>query len=200
VSRRPAFTAGVVLAAGGSARLGRPKQLLAYRGRTLLDGTLDIARSCAFDQLIVTVGGAADDVRTTVDLTGCVVVDSVHFADGCSSSIVAALDAVDERADGVVLLLGDQPGIDPSTVATLLETVGASADPLGACRYRDGRGHPFWVGRPLFDDLRTAHGDKAVWRLLESRRWPVSEVDVDGPVPLDVDTVADYERLLRSTG
>ena len=55
------FTAGLVLAAGTSSRLGQPKQLLEYRGRTLLDNTLDVARSCGFNQLIVALGGAEDE-------------------------------------------------------------------------------------------------------------------------------------------
>lgn len=60
------FVTGLVLAAGASVRLGEAKQLLPYRGRTLLDATLDLARSCAFDQLLVTLGGAADLVRERV--------------------------------------------------------------------------------------------------------------------------------------
>jgi molybdenum cofactor cytidylyltransferase len=59
---------GVVLAAGRSTRLGTPKQLLPYAGTTLLGATLEVARHCPFDQLIVTLGGAADDVRAAVGL------------------------------------------------------------------------------------------------------------------------------------
>lgn len=192
------FTTGLVLAAGGSSRLGRPKQLLEYRGRTLLDATLDMARACGFDQLIVALGGGGDDVRAGVDLSGCTVVDNVHYATGCSSSIVAALDPVDERADGLVLLLGDQPGIEPSSIGALVAAVesGSQSTPLAVCRYDDGRGHPFWFSRSMFGELSSLHGDKAVWKLIESGRWPVTEVVVDGPVPLDVDTWDDYARLL----
>ena len=57
------------------------------------------------------------------------------------------------------------------------------------------------LGRPkqLLDDLADLQGDKAVWKLLESGRYPVTEAAIDGPVPIDVDTWADYERLLEST-
>lgn len=193
------FTTGLVLAAGGSNRLGRPKQLLDYHGRTLLDATLDTARRCAFDQLIVALGGAGDDVRSTVDLSGCDVVDNVHYTTGCSSSIVAALGAIDARADALVLLLGDQPGVDPSSVDTLRATAASTDAVLAVCRYDDGRSHPFWFARSVFADLAELHGDKAVWKLLESGRHPVTEAVIDGPVPIDVDTWADYERLLESS-
>jgi len=187
---------GVVLAAGNSVRLGlgEAKQLLPYRGRTLLDATLDIARACGFDQLLVTLGGAAAAVRTRVDLTGCETVAVPEFERGCGSSISAAVDAVDPRADGFVLLLGDQPGVTATAVAALLAA--APGSPLGVCRYDDGPGHPFWFRRDVFAALRGLHGDKAVWKLLHSGQYDVAEVPVPGPVPIDVDTREDYERLL----
>lgn len=192
---------GLVLAAGRSTRLGQPKQLLEYRGGPLLDSTLDMARACNFDDLIVALGGAGDDVEESVDLAGCTVVDNVHHTTGCSSSIVAALDHIDPRADGLMLLLGDQPGIHPSTIDAVRETVVAASDvpPVAVCRYDDGRGHPFWFSRAMFAELRGLHGDKAVWKLLESGRWPVIDVPVAGTVPLDVDTWDDYRRLLETT-
>jgi molybdenum cofactor cytidylyltransferase len=188
------FVTGLVLAAGGSSRLGEPKQLLPYRGRTLLDATIGTARSCGFDQLLVTLGGSAAAVRRRVDLTGAEVVENPDFGTGCSSSIVTALGAVDPAADGIVLLLGDQPGVSARAVRALV--AGAANAPLAACRYDDALGHPLWFGRAVFDELRDLHGDKAVWKLLESGRYPVAEVPVPGPVPLDVDDRAGYEALL----
>ena len=185
---------GLVLAAGGSSRLGEPKQLLPFRGRTLLDATLDVARSCDFDQILVTLGGALDEVRSKVDLTRVEIVENVAYGTGCSSSIVTALDRVDPRADGIVLLLGDQPGVTAGDVRALVRE--AAGQPLGVCRYDDGRGHPLWLGRAVFDDLRTLHGDKGVWKLLESGRYTVREVAVAGPVPQDVDDRDDYLALL----
>ncbi len=191
------FTTGLVLAAGGSQRLGRPKQLLEYRGRTLLDATLDSARRCRFDQLVVALGGASDDVRATVDLSGCDVVDSPHHRSGCSSSIVASLTALDRRSEALVILLGDQPGIAPTSVDALRAAAAAAGAAVAVCRYEDGRGHPFWFDRSLFADLADLHGDKAVWKLLESGRYDVAEAIVEGAIPIDVDTWADYERLLE---
>lgn len=193
------FTTGLVLAAGGSSRLGRPKQLLDYHGRTLLDATLDTARRCGFDQLIVALGGSGHDVRSTVDLSGCDVVDNVQYTTGCSSSIVAALTAIDERSEALVLLLGDQPGVQPGAVDALCAAAVSSDAALAVCRYHDGRGHPFWFARSIFTDLAALHGDKAVWKLLESGRYGVTEAVIDSPVPIDVDTWADYQRLLESS-
>jgi len=190
------FVAGLVLAAGGSRRLGRPKQLLPYGDGTLLDAALRTARDCAFDQLLVAVGGAADEVRARVDLSGARVVVNDAYGAGCSSSIAASLTALDPRAEVLVLLLGDQPGVTSATVAALL--AGRGERPLAVCRYDDGRGHPFAFGRAVFGDLAALHGDKAVWKLLERRPGDVAEVPLAGPVPLDVDTWEDYEAVLAS--
>jgi molybdenum cofactor cytidylyltransferase len=192
----PEFVAGLVLAAGGSSRLGQPKQLLPYRGTTLLGHVVATARECGFDQLVVALGGGADDVRAGVDLTGADVVVNESFGDGCSSSIAAALPALDARADVLVLMLGDQPGVEPSAVRALLD--GRGAADLAVCRYDDGRGHPFAFGRSVFGELAALHGDKGVWKLLDRRYGAVGEVAVPGSVPLDVDTWDDYQALLAA--
>ena len=190
-------TALLVLAAGRSSRLGRPKQLLPFRGRPLLEAVLAVARACAADQRLVALGGAADDVRAAVDLDGFDVVVNPAYGTGCSSSIAAAVPGLATEIDVVVLLLGDQPGVTTDAVRRLLD--GRGEAPLAVCRYDDGIGHPFAFGREVLPDLAGLHGDKAVWKLLEQRATEVVEVRVPGTIPLDVDTQEDYERLLSST-
>ena len=188
-----AFVAGLVLAAGGSKRLGRPKQLLPFGTATLLDHMVATARGCAFDQLLIAIGGAADEVRAQVDLSGADVVVNDGYGQGCSSSIAAAMDALDPRARLLVLLLGDQPGVTSGTVAALL--AGAATPTSRVCRYDDGLGHPFCFSRRLFETLRGLHGDKAMWKLVAAGGDDVARVPVSGPVPIDVDTWADYEAV-----
>lgn len=186
----------LVLAAGGSTRLGRPKQLLPLGGATLLDATLSAVRRCGFGQVVVALGGAADEVAATVDLAGVDVVRNPGFGAGCSSSIAAALPAIDPSSEGVVLMLGDQPEVSPAAVSAV---AAVDAD-LAVCRYDDGLGHPFWLGRALFGELANLHGDKAVWKLVDAVGPSLVTVDVGGRVPADVDTEADYEALLARWG
>jgi molybdenum cofactor cytidylyltransferase len=192
---------GVVLAAGRSRRLGRPKQLLPYAGTTLLGATLDAARRCPFDQLILTLGAVQDEVRevrAAVALDGVQVVLADDAGSGCSVSLRAALAHVDGEAAGIVLLLGDQPGVEPRTVERLIAERAGGA--VAVCHYADGVGHPFWLGRAVFGELSLLHGDKGVWKVVEraGSLGTLTEVSVDGDIPLDVDTWADYERLLDS--
>lgn len=194
--RTDGFVCGLVLAAGGSRRLGRPKQLLPYRDSTLLGHVVDVARVCAFDQLVVAVGGHAAEVRERVDLRGAEVVVNDAFGEGCSSSIASALGALDPRCQVLVLMLGDQPGVAPATVAALL--AGRGAAPLAVCRYDNGRGHPLAFDRSVFGALASLHGDRGAWKLLDRRATDVVEVPIAGPIPRDVDTAEDYEAVLRS--
>jgi molybdenum cofactor cytidylyltransferase len=114
----------------------------------------------------------------------------LHYERATSAEHPPALDA---RADLLVLLLGDQPGVTSDTVVALLAAPGDAA--LAVRRYDDGLGHPFCFSRELFGTLRGLHGDKAVWKLAAGGGERVARVPVDGPVPIDVDTWADYEAV-----
>lgn len=189
---------GLVLGAGSSSRLGQPKQLLEYRGKPLLQTAVDNALAARFDQVIVAIGGAAPEVREAVDFGSAIIAENVEFTTGCSSSIVAALNQVDQEADGLVLMLGDQPGVTVETINACIDELTNTHEttPLLVCSYDDGRGHPFCFGRSVFAELAALMGDKAVWKLLESGKHPVAELPRPGLIPPDVDTWEDYEQLL----
>jgi molybdenum cofactor cytidylyltransferase len=190
---RPRVT-GLLLAAGGSKRLGQPKQLLPFGVATLLDHTLGTARACGFDQLICVIGGGVvDEIRAAVDLSGADVIENHDYGEGCASSIALALEAVDPETDVLVLLLGDQPGVSPATVNALLD--GRGDAPLALCGYDNGRGHPFAFTRSLFPDLAALHGDKGVWKLQDRYEAVLAVVPIPGEIPLDVDTWEDYEAV-----
>jgi molybdenum cofactor cytidylyltransferase len=193
-----ARTAALILAAGGSRRLGRPKQLLPYGGGVLLGAVLATARDCGLEQAVLVLGGAAAEVQATVDTSGFDIVVNAGFGEGCSSSIATGMAALHPDTDTVVLLLGDQPGVRAATVRALPAVLagGAGGAGIAVCRYDDGPGHPIAFARRLFPELSALHGDKAVWKLLEQRADDVVELAVPGPVPPDVDTEEDYRRIL----
>jgi molybdenum cofactor cytidylyltransferase len=174
------FVAGLVLAAGGKRRLGRPKLLLPYNGATLLDHTMATARACEFDQLLVAVD--SEKVRGRVDLTGATQV----------ASMAAAIDALDPAATVLVLLRADQPGVLAATVRVLLAARGETSTTV--CRYEDGRGHPYAFGRERFAELRAARSDRDLQRLLGE----VEEVPVAGDVPPGVESWAEYEAAVAA--
>ena len=95
------------------------------------------------------------------------------------------------------MMLGDQPGVSAATIAALLD--GRGSAPLAACGYANGRGHPLAFARSTFSELAVLHGDRGVWKLLDGAGDDVVDVAIPGPVPLDVDTWEDYQKILADT-
>lgn len=189
--------AAVVLAAGASRRLGRPKQTLALGSGTVLGATVEVARRAELDRIVVVLGGSADEVRTQVDLAGVEVVENEAFGEGCATSVRTALATLPQDVAGIVLLLGDQPRVRVATIVALVQTAAEHA--VGVCQYDDGLGHPLWFDRSMFPALEAMHGDKAVWKLVDGgpdADGDVVRVRIQGPVPRDVDTWDDYEAML----
>jgi len=192
------FVSGLVLAAGASTRLGQPKQLLPFGGTTLLGHVVAEARAAsALDEVIVVIGGAAAEVRRRVDLGGATVVENPAFGEGCSASYRTGLAALDPSAEAVVILLGDQPGVDRAVIDTVVEEWRRTRNRMMLASYQGREGHPLVFGRDLFDQLIALRGDKAAWKIVDAHRDWIRAVPIDRPHPRDVNTREEYEALLR---
>lgn len=187
----------VVLAAGTSSRLGRPKQLLLVSSQPLLERALDVARLWSRGPRILVLGSQADDIRAAVNTEKYEVVVNPDFASGQASSLRAGLAALPDETAAAIVLLGDQPLVQP----WLLETLAANFDPATAVavrpRYSDGPGNPVLLARSLFPDLTALTGDVGARDVLRANRERVREIDWSRqPAPRDVDTLDDYSALL----
>lgn len=117
------FVSGLILAAGGSTRLGQPKQLLPFRGATLLGWVVSqVASAASLDEVVVVLGGTAVEVRQRVDFGRAKVVENPAFGEGCGSSYGAGIATLDPQAEAVAVLLGDQPGIEAAVIDHVVET------------------------------------------------------------------------------
>ncbi|HEU5369487.1 MAG TPA: nucleotidyltransferase family protein [Ktedonobacterales bacterium] len=193
------FLTGLVLAAGSSKRLGQPKQLLPFRGTTLLGWTLAQAEaSPALDEVLVILGHASETILASVTLRRARPVLNPEFGEGCAASYRTGLAAADPRAAGVMILLSDQPGVDVEAigrVAAAWRAAGGSHSPMVVASYQGVPGHPLLFDRQLFPDLAALHGDKAAWKLIDQHPDWVQMVEIGRPLPKDVDTWADYTAL-----
>ena len=191
------IVAALVLAAGSSQRLGQPKQLLPFRDATLLDATIETVTGFGFAQTIVTLGGAAPEVRETVDLSGVDVVDSVHHTNGCSSSIVSALDAINPEAAGFMLFLGDQPGVPSAAVDSLLvQQQRAPSSQLSSTTTAPVIRSGSLAACSVRSLTCTATRRCGSFSSPVNTRRPACKSMLD--IPLDVDTWEDYQQLLAN--
>jgi len=193
------FISGLILAAGTSSRMGQPKQLLPYQGTILLDWVLSQAESAsALDEVIVVLGQAAAEIQPRLHSRRARVVVNPVFTEGCSGSYKTGMATLDARADAVMVLLGDQPGVDSAVINQVAEDWRALGGTIALTSYRGRRGHPMVFDRGLFPRLLQLQGDKAAWKILDAHPEWVRDVVVDRAFPDDVDTRQDYETLLRA--
>jgi molybdenum cofactor cytidylyltransferase len=189
--------AALVLAAGGSRRLGRPKQLEPWGNRTLLDHVVGRTREFPVDEIWVVIGADADRVRTDTDLTGCGLVENPEWETGLASSLRVGLDALTRlsRADAALIVLGDQPDIQPAVVEALVAAYGRTHARAVVPKYRYSWGNPVLLDRRLWPRVMSLEGDEGAGRLLQAHPEWVEEVWVEQLAPRDVDTEADVAEL-----
>ena len=188
--------AGMVLGAGRSTRFGSPKQLLPFGDTTLLGQVVRNANASALDRVVVVLGRASEELRATVDFGRAEVVENTAYGTGCASSLLAGLDAAGEDCGSIALLLGDQPGVRPEFIDYSIATWDRERPWAAVTSYLGNLGHPFFFAREAFADLRSLHGDKAVWKLIEAHPERVLRIEIQAPLPPDVDNPEDYERAL----
>jgi molybdenum cofactor cytidylyltransferase len=189
--------AALILAGGGSRRLGRPKQLLRWGEATLLDHVLRKVRRWAIDEIWVVLGAYSEAVRHKVDLTGVGIVENPEWEEGLASSLRAGLDAIGRlsKAEGALIVMGDQPDVSDEAVAEVVAAYRPGKTPAVVPKYRYMRGNPVLVDRLLWPRLVSLEGDEGARRLLDAHPDWVTEVWLESLPPRDVDTNFDVEEL-----
>lgn len=193
--------AGVVLAAGSSRRMGRPKQLLEVSGRPLLEGVVASVCASRLDDVVVVLGAGAHEILARVDLGRARALVNDDHASGMSSSLRAGLAALGPEVDLAVVVLGDQPAISGALLDELLELRERSGLPAAALSFGGMLHPPVALRRELWGDLRSLEGDVGCRAVIRARPELVAALPAGADLrhPVDVDTPEDYARLVRGS-
>ncbi len=193
--------AGVILAAGGSTRFGRPKQLLDWNGIPLVAHVADVALAAELSPVVVVLGHSAEDVRAALAGRPVSIATNWRWEEGMSTSVQTGLGALPPDTDAAVFLQCDQPLVPPDLLRRLVARFGETGAPIVCPVYRGRRASPTLFARPLFPELSRVTGDQGGRALILRHPEAVETVEVDDPDLLaDVDTPEEYERLRARYG
>ena len=188
----------VVLAAGASRRLPGPKQLLRFRGVTLLRHAAQTAARAACGPVVVVLGSkaAARQFRFELADLGVSVVENPRWKEGMSSSIRAGLEALEraERPEAVLIMTCDQPHVTAPLLKEMVAVFHATHAPAVACEYAGTIGVPALFGRALFAELNALEHDHGAKSILERHLSRLARIPFEGGA-VDIDTPEDVRKL-----
>lgn len=195
-ARSRSAVAAVILAAGGSERMGQPKQLLPVGGQPLVRRVAASVCAAGLEQVVVVVGAHAEAVKRALSGLDVDIVANLAWMEGLSSSLRAGLGAVRPGVQAAIVILADQPALTPGLLEVLVARYRATQALIVAPFYRGQRGNPVLFDRALFPELLALEGDRGGRELLTRHSERLERVLTEDPaVILDVDTPEDYESL-----
>lgn len=187
----------VILAAGQSSRLGKPKQLLIYQNKTLLQRAIDAALQSSAQSVVVVLGSEMDTILNTINRGRACVVKNEDWKTGLASTIrcgIEALQGTSPTTDGAILLVCDQPFVSSDLLNKLIEKQKETGRAIVASEYEGTLGTPVFFHRSFFSQLSALQGDTGAKKIMmQNPNLLVSVPFLQGGI--DIDTLSDYERL-----
>ncbi len=190
----------VVLAAGGSKRLGSPKQLVDFKGKNLLSHTITTAQKTGIVDIVVVIGGHAKLIQSTLVGLNVIEVVNTNWKDGMSTSIVSGLNALlnlKPNLEGIIIMPCDQPFVTHDLLCALIDKYKQTTASIVASGYNNILGCPAFFHKSIFPNLLALKGDTGAKLLIRSNPDLVETISfVLGSI--DIDTAADLDRLTET--
>ena len=184
----------VVLAAGQSARLGKLKQLLLWRGKTLLQYTIDCIQASGIEDIVLVLGAKADTIKNIINYRGLRIVVNAGWQTGKASSIRAGMNAILPNAEGVMIFLCDQPYLTSDLVSAVLQTANQTSADITAPVVGEQIINPVLFKKEIFSDFYLLQGEEGGKKLFKNhsiQRVPWK----DERILIDIDTPDDLKNL-----
>ena len=191
-------TAIIILAAGESSRLGNIKQLLPFKGKTLLQHVIDEAAKAGAEPIVVITGANATKVSASIDDSRVNVLINENWQVGMASGIVAGVNKVVSLNDGIkkiIVAVCDQPFVTSALFERLDQMQNESGKSIVASTYADTIGTPALFATKYFDQLLSLKGDEGAKKILKNNSRDIATVNFPKG-EIDIDSQKDYENLL----
>lgn len=190
----------ILLAAGASKRLGKPKQLLRFRGETLLGRIVKTALASDCRPIIVVLGARAEKLKPEIEEFDVKIFENSDWEKGMGTSIRIAAESLLEdfpETSGAILTVCDQPFVSTELIEQMTENFRSSEALIVACSYNNTLGVPALFRRRLFPELAALESDEGAKKIIYKHLENVVEVPFEAGV-FDVDTEQDYLNLIKS--
>jgi len=190
----------IILAAGASTRLGKPKQLLRYRGKTLLAYSINEAVNSNADAVVVILGKDANLFKNEIDERKVRVAINASWEEGMASSLRLGMDTLlndKPYIDAVIFMVCDQPHISSSVLNELITTQQKTTKQIVTCNYGDSMGPPALLHKKYFEELMKLSGDAGARKIIQKNMNDVATI-LFPEGNIDIDTEEDYEKLKNS--
>ena len=185
----------MVLAAGLSLRMGRPKLLLDWGGKPVVRRAVERVKAGGVDEVVIVLGHEGQAIREALKGLPVRFVKNPEPEAGQAGSIACGVAVLGPAVSAALIALGDQPALPPEVIPRLLQAFKETGKPIVAPLYRGVQGNPVLFAATVFPELRTLTGDRGARSVVEKDPPRVALVSFDFPMPADLDTFEDYERL-----
>jgi molybdenum cofactor cytidylyltransferase len=192
------MTGLIILAAGSSSRLGSPKQKLVFKGKTLLQGTINAAMDSRCKPIIIVIGANAEEIKIDIPIEEVTICYNKEWQEGMASSIrkgVTMLQTISPITSDVILTVSDQPFLDAGLLNRLLDKRAATGKQIIASFYSNSLGVPALFGKKFFPELLQLKGQEGAKKLL--MKYKEDLLAISFPLGgIDIDTEEDYRSLI----
>jgi len=199
VSNKPGIWA-VILAAGESKRMNGPKLILPYGKSTIIAHLIENILESEIDNIMVVLGGWRDELGKAIKdlpVSSCY---NGNYRSGMLSSVICGIDSLPPDAGAAMIIPGDQPGITPDVINSLIRTLNETGRGIIVAVHKGKRGHPVLISRKFFDQIRDLDPDIGLRDLLSKSGNEVYEVETgDNKILMDIDTNKDYLEAINKS-
>lgn len=187
---------GIILAAGESRRMGRPKLSLPWGESTIIESVVDHFLNCKVNELIVVVGGDQEPIKRALTSKPLRIVENPNYQEGMGASIRQGVEAASGRADAYLIGLGDQPLVTTDIIDRLIAAFTEERPGIAVCAHEGRHGHPVIFSRTFRDALCGLKGDRGGRDLIKEHAAEVKKVEMGSrAIFVDIDTPEDYRAL-----